>query len=243
MKLGPRRLSTLATRPETMFGSSPGMVSSVMSGMRSPIRPASVREWLAGSLPAAAEFVHLGQGIGIFGERDADVVSIVLLAAHGRAQNDGRALGVQRPFGVAIVGQRFGGDGHRPLLPCIHRRRHLGRHAKLAPVKFKAAHPAADFGVGLVWRSGIRIIIVLRPPAAGRHLANAVSFVREYCAKKPAHWAHLAERRPPRQWQLLVPHDRMVSLLPVGSAIAQRKASFRRSRAKSISAMRPSWAW
>jgi hypothetical protein len=34
MKLGPRRLSRLATRPETMLGSSPGMESSVMAGMR-----------------------------------------------------------------------------------------------------------------------------------------------------------------------------------------------------------------
>ena len=32
MKLGPRRLSTLAMRPETMLASSPGMLSSVISG-------------------------------------------------------------------------------------------------------------------------------------------------------------------------------------------------------------------
>ena len=38
MKLGPRRLSTLATRPETMLGSSPGMVSSVMGGMTASSR-------------------------------------------------------------------------------------------------------------------------------------------------------------------------------------------------------------
>ena len=34
VKLGPRRLSTLATRPERMFESSPGIVSSVISGIR-----------------------------------------------------------------------------------------------------------------------------------------------------------------------------------------------------------------
>jgi hypothetical protein len=38
MKLGPRRLSTLATRPETMLGSSPGMVSSVMGGRVASMR-------------------------------------------------------------------------------------------------------------------------------------------------------------------------------------------------------------
>ncbi len=38
MKLGPRRFSTLATRPETMLGNSPGMVSSVISGSTWPIR-------------------------------------------------------------------------------------------------------------------------------------------------------------------------------------------------------------
>ena len=32
VKFGPRRLSTLATRPERMFDSSPGIVSSVISG-------------------------------------------------------------------------------------------------------------------------------------------------------------------------------------------------------------------
>ena len=32
MKLGPRRFRTLATRPETMFGSSPGIESSVIGG-------------------------------------------------------------------------------------------------------------------------------------------------------------------------------------------------------------------
>ena len=32
MKFGPRRLSTLATRPDTTFASSPGMVSSVIGG-------------------------------------------------------------------------------------------------------------------------------------------------------------------------------------------------------------------
>ena len=32
VKLGPRRLSTLATRPARMFDSSPGIVSSVISG-------------------------------------------------------------------------------------------------------------------------------------------------------------------------------------------------------------------
>ena len=37
MKLGPRRLRMLATRPETMLASSPGMVSSVMGGMLLPI--------------------------------------------------------------------------------------------------------------------------------------------------------------------------------------------------------------
>ena len=33
VKFGPRRLSTLATRPERMFESSPGIVSSVISGI------------------------------------------------------------------------------------------------------------------------------------------------------------------------------------------------------------------
>ena len=39
VKFGPRRLSTLATRPERMFDSSPGIVSSVISGI--PFRTTS----------------------------------------------------------------------------------------------------------------------------------------------------------------------------------------------------------
>ena len=34
VKFGPRRLRTFATRPERMFDSSPGIVSSVISGIR-----------------------------------------------------------------------------------------------------------------------------------------------------------------------------------------------------------------
>jgi hypothetical protein len=41
----------------------------------------------------------------------------VQLAAHGRAQDDAGAFGVERPVGVAVVGQRVGGDGDGPLLP------------------------------------------------------------------------------------------------------------------------------
>ena len=69
------------------------------------------------------EFGELGcaaQPTDIFGEDDALRGDVVQFAAHGRAQNDAGSLGIERPVGIAVVGQRIGGDGDGPLLAFVH---------------------------------------------------------------------------------------------------------------------------
>ncbi len=122
--------------------------------------------------------LKLGRGAqpaGVFGEGDALGGDVVQLAAHSRAQDDAGALGVERPFGVAVVGQRLGGDGNSPLLPLVHGRDDARRQAKALPVELEAAHPAADFAIGLVRRCGVGVVVIGNVPAVGRRLSDTVA--------------------------------------------------------------------
>ena len=115
------------------------------------------------------------QPVGVFGEGDALGGDVVHLAAHGRAQDDAGALGVQRPVGIAVVGQRLGGDGDGPLLPLVHHRGDARRQTEALPVELEPLHPAADLAVGLVRRFGVGVVVVGDAPAVGRRLGDAVA--------------------------------------------------------------------
>jgi hypothetical protein len=118
-----------------------------------------------------------GQFTCVLREDDAVLRDVVQLAAHRRAQNHTGAFGVERPVRVAVVGQRLVGNGDRPLLPFVHRRRHLRWNAILLPVKLETLHPAADLGIAFIWRGGVGIIIIGNAPAVGRSLSNAVTLM------------------------------------------------------------------
>ena len=141
-----------------------------------------------GFLPAVQNFLLRGAGqavkggdgfqrLGVFGQDDAGAGEEDALAAHGRAQNDGGAFGVQGAFRVAVVGEGVGGDGHGPLLPFVHGVGHFGGHTKAPPIKRKPAHPTADFAVRFVRGVGVGIVVMFDAPPVGGDFGDAVLFV------------------------------------------------------------------
>ena len=129
------------------------------------------------------ELRHRFQSIAILRELDAHGGDVVILAAHGRAQDHAGAVGVQRPVGIAVVGQRLGANGHGPLLALVHSCSHLGRNAVFLPVELKAPHPAADLAVRFVRRSRVGVVIVGNAPALRRSLADAITLVLDVLPK------------------------------------------------------------
>ena len=143
-----------------------------------------VEHRLLGRSRHAGEFGRPAQRIGIFREDRSHGGGVMHLAAHGGSQNHAGAIGVQRSVGITVVGQRFGSDGHCPLLPFIHGGGHFGRDAIALPVKLKAAHPGADLGIGLVRGSRIRVVIVSNAPAIGWGFDDRIMFVDNVLPKR-----------------------------------------------------------
>jgi hypothetical protein len=107
---------------------------------------------------------------------DAERRHVVLVAAHGVADDDGRALAIERPLGVTEVEERLPGRGDRPLLGAIHRVADLRRDGHL-PVEWlprEVADPAADLRVGLVRRLRVRVVVSRGVPPLLRRLGDAV---------------------------------------------------------------------
>ena len=147
VKLGPRKLNRFAIRPAMMFASSPGIVSSVMSGDR--LR----NDWLRlgdDRVPGAGgqrrERGRPGKLAGELGQLDPQDRRVVLLAAHRVADDHGDALGIDVPAGPPGVDQGLARRGHRPLLAVIHLVADLGRQrqapADRIPGEF--TDPSAD---------------------------------------------------------------------------------------------------
>ena len=63
----------------------------------------------------------LGQFVRVFRKVQAQGGEIVLFSRHGIAEDHRRAIGIQRPLGIAVVFQRFARAGNRPFLRFIHR--------------------------------------------------------------------------------------------------------------------------
>ena len=127
----------------------------------------------------AAKLADLGQFARVFRKEHAQHGEIVFFPADGIAQDHGRAIGVQRPLGIAIVFQRFAGAGDGPFLRLIHGVDHARRDRQMPfdRVPRILAHPAADLGIGLVRRAVVRIVIERGIPALGLHLGDAVTAV------------------------------------------------------------------
>ena len=169
--------------------SSPGMVSSVISGMQ--LRHAVVQ--FAGDLAAhrlrqRGEAGAFRQFAGVLRKVDAQRGEVMLLPGHGIAQDHRRAIGVQRPRRVAVIFQRFARAGDRPLLRVIHAfgdaRRN--RQTPLHGIPLVLAHPAADLGIGLVRRAVIGVVVERRIPAIRVNLADAVAAVSLCSPRMPA---------------------------------------------------------
>ena len=137
----------------------------------------------AGASRQARKFRHGFQHVRKLRKDDAVLRNVVQFAAHGRAQDDADALRVQGAVGIAIVGQRLVSDGDSPLLAFVHGRRYLGRDAILLPIELEPLHPAADLGIGLVGRSGIRVVIISNTPAVGRSFGNAIALIKDIVPK------------------------------------------------------------
>ena len=101
------------------------------------------------------------------GERQAHRGQVVLLAGHRVAQHDGGPLGVQRPLGPAVVGERHARAGDAPLLRVVHRvgDRRGDRQMPSERVPLPVAHPAADLRVRALGRVRVRVVVEVRVPA------------------------------------------------------------------------------
>ena len=240
MKFGPRRLSTLATRPGDDVGQ---LARHRVLGDRRAVavaRPAcQLREDGARARRRAAGWnsASTRSAWRVLGERDAQRGQVVQLAAHRRAEDDAGALGVERPLGIAVVGQRLGGDGDRPLLALVHRGRDARRDAEALPVELEAAHPAADLAVGLVRRGGIGVVVVGDAPALRRDFGDAVALVAQCSPRTPARSAHRAGSRPRRRWRplglLSGSIDHLLDIVTVGNCESHRSARGIRSPLRS----------
>ena len=115
----------------------------------------------------------------VFGKETRIDGEIMFFAAHGVAEDDRRAVGIERPLRIAVIFQRFAGAGDGPFLRFIHGIGDAGRNGKSPLQGFPhiLAHPATDFGVSLIRRAVIGIVIERRIPAVGRDFADAVSAV------------------------------------------------------------------
>ena len=121
------------------------------------------------------------QQSGILGEDHPLVGQVVQLAAHRRAEDHAGVLGVERSVGVAIIAERLGSGGRRPLLAGVHGLGDLWRHAVALPVEGEVAHPATDLRVGLIGGSRIGVVVVSDSPAVGGRLGDAVTSVDDIC--------------------------------------------------------------
>jgi hypothetical protein len=111
----------------------------------------------------------------VFRVGDAQVRLQVILAPHGGAENDARAIGVERSGRKAIVREGLGRGRHRPLLTLIHAGGDGRRHPESLPVELEVSDPAADLGVGLVRHLGVGMEVVLHAPPLGGNVADAVA--------------------------------------------------------------------
>ena len=66
------------------------------------------------------------------------------------------------------------GDDQRKNLCRIGRRNDVWRNAKLERIEIDRCQEAAAFGVGLVERLRVRIVVVLNEPVRFRHLSNQI---------------------------------------------------------------------
>ena len=121
----------------------------------------------------------LGQFMGIFREVQTQCGEIVFFSGHGIAENDGRAVRIQRPFRITVVFQGLARASDRPFLGLVHgvddpRR---DRDVPLHWLPWELTYPAADLRVSLVRRAMVRIVIKRRVPTVSRNLADAVTAV------------------------------------------------------------------
>ena len=120
-----------------------------------------------------------GQLVRILRKKHAQRGEIVLFPAQGIAQDHGGPVQVQRTLGVTVVFQRFAGAGDRPFLRPIHGVGHFGRDGQVPfhRVPRVVADPAADLGIGLVWRAVVGVEIQRRVPTVGIDFGDAVTAV------------------------------------------------------------------
>ena len=111
-------------------------------------------------------------------EGDAERRQVVVLAGHRIAEDDGRALVVDR---FAVVLEQRVGTGEGPLLPVVHRIADAWRDRELPGerIPLPLADPSADLRVRLVGRLVIGIEVERRVPAVGGDIANRVATGRD----------------------------------------------------------------
>ena len=121
VKFGPWRLKRLAMRPAMQLASSPGIVSSVISGRQGFEVAAQLAvdggPHVGGQRGEAPGLLELAGELGV---GDAQVGQVVPLARHRRAEDHRGAIEVERALRPARVGERHARARHGPLLAVVH---------------------------------------------------------------------------------------------------------------------------
>ena len=119
------------------------------------------------------------QFLGIFRKVHTHRSEIVCFTGHGVPEDHRRAIRVQRPLGITVVFERLTRASDGPFLRSIHNISHARRNRQvpLQWIPFVLAYPAADFGVGLIGRTRIGIVIKRGVPTVGADFADAVPAV------------------------------------------------------------------
>src|SRR5271166_377759 len=101
----------------------------------------------------------------------------MLFPSHSIAQNNGRAIGVERSVGIAEIFQRFASTSDGPalrLIHCFYDARWDGQ-SPLHGVPLPLSHPAADLRICLVGRAVVGIEVERRIPPLRRNIGDAVA--------------------------------------------------------------------
>ena len=98
------------------------------------------------------------------------------LTTHGIAQHHRRALAIEGPLVITVVEQHRMGAGNRPLLGVVHGKGNFRRNRQmpLVGVPLPIPHPGANFAIGLIGGSRIRVIVGRNIPALRWHLTDTV---------------------------------------------------------------------
>jgi len=131
------------------------------------------------------EGAALGKRLRIIRKMDAQGGPVMHFASHGISKDHRCSQRIHFTAGVAVIAQRLVGSRDCEFLRFIHDGGHprWDGNSPLERVEHKIRDPGANFRVGFIDRSGVRVPIKLGIPAICRDLRDRVARILNICPK------------------------------------------------------------